>query len=204
MTTPPRRGPGRPQGGKLAADREAILDAAERVIARDGSGASIEAIAAEAGVTKPVVYARVGARGELCDALAERLSQRLEKTARDRVKSLEPSRESLVQFFHATLETIREHRSLFLFVSRGGDDMADRTLHLAARSAPRLADLLTIWRRSLGVDEGSVEAWAFGIIGMLNLVALWWIESGDEPVLTLAERLADLVWPGLSQESYRG
>ena len=204
MTTTPRRGPGRPQGGKLAADREAILDAAERVIAREGSGASIESIAAEAGVTKPVVYARVGARSELCDALAERLSQRLEKAARDRVKSLEPSRESLVQFFHATLETIREERSLFLFVNRGGDDMADRTLHLAAQSAPRLADLLALWRRSLGVDDSAVEPWAYGIIGMLNLVALWWVEASDEPVRQLAERLADLVWPGLAGESYRG
>lgn len=204
MTTPSRRGPGRPQGGKLTADREAILDAAERVIARDGSGASIEAIAAEAGVTKPVVYARVGARADLCEALAERLSARLAKAARDRVKSLDPSHETLVQFFHAALETIRDQRSLFLFVSRGGDDMAERTLNLAARSAPRLADLLTVWRRSLGVDDSSVEPWAYGIIGMLNLVALWWIESSDEPVRQLAERLADLVWPGLAGESYRG
>lgn len=185
-------------------DREVILDAAERVIVRDGSGASIEAIAAEAGVTKPIVYARVGARDDLCDALAVRLSARLEKAARDRVKSLEPSHESLVQFFHATLETIRDQRPLFLFVSRGGDDKAERTLHLASRSAPRLAELLTVWRRSLGLDASSAEPWAYGIIGMLNLVALWWIESGDEPVLVLSARLADMVWPGLSSESYRG
>ena len=57
---------------------DSILDAAERVIARDGSGASIEAIAIEAGVTKPIVYARVGARAELCEALAERLAARLD------------------------------------------------------------------------------------------------------------------------------
>jgi len=204
MTAPTRRGPGRPVGGKLVVDREVILDAAERVIVRDGSGASIEAIAAEAGVTKPIVYARVGARDDLCDALAVRLSARLEKAARDRVKSLEPSHESLVQFFHATLETIREHRPLFLFVSRGGDDKAERTLHLAGRSAPRLAELLTVWRGSLGLDASSAEPWAYGIIGMLNLVSLWWIESSEEPVRALSERLADLVWPGLSAESYRG
>jgi len=201
---PARRSPGRPAGGKLVVDREVILDAAERVIARDGSGASIEAIAVEAGVTKPIVYARVGARAELCEALAERLAARLDRAARDRVKSLEPSRETLVQFFHAALDTIRDQRSLFLFVSRGGDDMGDRTLNLAGRSAPRLAELLAIWRRALGHDDSSVVPWAYGIIGMLNLVALWWIESGDEPVLQLAERLADLVWAGLSTESYRG
>jgi AcrR family transcriptional regulator len=179
-------------------DREVLLDAAERVIARDGSGASLEAIAAEAGVTKPIVYARVGARAELCDALAERLTARLVTTTRNEVKTLEPSRETLVVFFRATLETIREHRSLFLFVSRGGDDAADRTLHLAGRSAPGLAELLRIWRTALGLDTGSVEPWAYGVIGMANLVALWWVESSEEPAGELAERLADLVWPGLS------
>lgn len=204
MVTPARRSPGRPAGGKLTVDREFILDAAERVIARDGSGASIEAIATEAGVTKPIVYSRVGDRAELCEALAERLSLRLAKAARDRVKSLEPSHETLVQFFHATLDTIRDQRSLFLFVSRGGDDMAERTLNLAGRSAPRLADLLALWRRQLGLDDSSAVPWAYGVIGMLNLVALWWIESSDEPVRHLAERLADLVWAGLSTDSYRG
>ena len=198
-----RRGPGWPAGGKLVVDRELLLDAAERVIARDGAGASIEAIAAEAGVTKPIVYARVGARAELCEALAERFTDRLTKSARDRVKSLEPSRDALVQLFRATLETIGEHRSLFLFVSRGGDDTAERTLHVAGRSAPRLADLYVVWRTALGLDTSSAEPWAYGTLGMLNLVSLWWVESSDEPAQRLAERLADLVWPGLASESYR-
>ncbi len=186
-------------------DREVVLDAAERVIAREGSGASIAAIAAEAGVTKPIVYARIGDRAALCDALAERLTVRLTKATRDRVKSLEPSHDALVSFFLATLETIGAHRSLFLFVSRGADDdKAERTLHLAGRSAPRLAELLTYWRSRLGLDTSSVEPWAYGVIGMMNLVSLWWVESSDEPAQHLAERLADLVWPGLSSESYRG
>ena len=46
-TTGRRRG--RPPGGQPVADRDAILDAAERVIAREGSGASLDAVAAEAG-----------------------------------------------------------------------------------------------------------------------------------------------------------
>lgn len=205
MTVSARRGPGRPAGGKLALDREALLDAAERVIARDGSGASIESIAAEAGVTKPIVYARVGDRAALCDALAERLNDRLTSAARDRVKSLEPSHEALVAFFLATLETIGAHRSLFMFVSRGvDDDMGTRSLLLASRSVPRLAALLSYWRERLGLDASSAEPWAYGVIGMVNMVSLWWVASGDEPAERLAVRLADLVWPGLSGESYRG
>lgn len=200
-----RRGPGRPAGGKLVVDRERLLDAAERVIDRDGSGASIEAIAVEAGVTKPIVYARIGARAQLCDALAERFIDRLANAAREQVTSLEPSRDVLVAFFLATLETVAAHRSLFLFVSRGSDGgRADRALELAGRSAPRLAQLFAAWRTRLGDDTSSAEPWAYGVIGMLNMVSLWWVESSDEPAQRLAERLADLVWPGLSAESYPG
>ena len=71
------RGPGRPRGGQLDIGPEAILDAAERVIRRDGASASIDSVAIEAGITKPIVYARVGSRAELANALADRLASRM-------------------------------------------------------------------------------------------------------------------------------
>jgi hypothetical protein len=40
--------------------------------------------------------------------------------------------------------------------------------------------------------------WAYGVIGMLNLVSLWWIHEPDRPADVLAGQLADLLWPGLS------
>ena len=43
----------------------------------DGHGVSLEAIAVEAGVTKPIVYARVGSRADLSGVLADRLGDRL-------------------------------------------------------------------------------------------------------------------------------
>ncbi len=53
--------------------REQLLDAALRLISRDGyAGLTIEAIAAEAGVTKPVVY---GAYAKLPDLLGELLDR---------------------------------------------------------------------------------------------------------------------------------
>ena len=53
--------------------REQLLDAALKVIDEHGyGGVSMEAIAREAGVTKPVVYDLFGNRGELLMALLER------------------------------------------------------------------------------------------------------------------------------------
>jgi AcrR family transcriptional regulator len=57
--------------------REQILDAALHLIAENGSGAaSMEAVARETGVAKPVVYDNFGGRGELLRALLEREERR--------------------------------------------------------------------------------------------------------------------------------
>ena len=180
-------------------DRDALLDLAERVIARDGHGASVEAIATEAGITKPVVYARVGSRAELSDALAGRLAERLLEAARAAVGPAgRLDRETLAAMFRSTLETVGAHRELFLFVTRGtASDTPERALYLAGRSAAPLAELLVHWRTSQGHDAGVAVPWAYALIGMLNLVALWWTEEGCVSAEALAEQLAALVWPGL-------
>jgi AcrR family transcriptional regulator len=177
-----------------------MLDAAERVIAREGNGASLEAIAVEAGVTKPIVYARVGSRAELSNALAERLAERLIDAARAEVSSSRLDRDALAAFFRGSLETIGAHRELFLYVTRGAsDDMPERTLYLAGRSARPLAVLLTRWRTSRALDPAVALAWAYAIIGMLNLVSLWWLEEDEGPSATvLADQLAELAWSGLA------
>ena len=57
--------------------REQLLDAAIRVIVRDGyDGVSIEAIAREAGVTRPVVYGAFEGLGPLLGALLDRQQAR--------------------------------------------------------------------------------------------------------------------------------
>ncbi|MBO1419620.1 helix-turn-helix domain-containing protein, partial [Streptomyces sp. FH025] len=52
--------------------REQLLNAADRVIQRDGPSASMNAIAAEAGITKPILYRHFGDRNGLIGALTER------------------------------------------------------------------------------------------------------------------------------------
>ena len=175
-----------------------MLDAAERVIARDGNGASLEAIAREAGVTKPIVYARVGSRAELSDALAVRLSDRLIERLRVQAETGEFDRAALAGLFRVTLETIGAHRELFLYVTRGsGDDTAERTLHLASQSARPLAALIAGWRERHGLDDSAAEPWAYAVVGMLNMVSLWWLERGDLTVDALADQLAELAWSGM-------
>jgi AcrR family transcriptional regulator len=199
---PARRRPGRPSGGRLAADRDRLLDAAECVIARDGSGASLEAIAAEAGVTKPTLYARIGGRAALSDALAERLAARMVEHGRAAVVQRRLDRETFRLLFASSLATIGAHRELFLFVTRGSaEDAPHRALFLAGRSAGPLADLLAGRPgAATAVDDDTAATWAYGIVGMLNLVAHRWLEHGGD-LEVLARQLADLVWAGVAGDA---
>ena len=198
MTGRVRRRPGRPAGGAPVVDRTHILDAAERAIRRDGAGVSIDAIAHEAGVTKPIVYARVGKRTDLADALAQRLADRLIEAAGAAIGKRRNGRTRLVALIRSNLETLAEHRELFLFVSSGAsEEMPQRTLYLAEQSATPMAEQLAAWRKAEGRDPSVALVWSYGFVGLLNMVSLWWITETDRPAELVAEQLAELLWSGL-------
>jgi AcrR family transcriptional regulator len=76
-TAPPRKR--RPYAARVPAGvrREQLLDAALSVIVRDGYDAvSVDAIAREAGVTRPVVYGIFDGLGPLLEALLDRQQER--------------------------------------------------------------------------------------------------------------------------------
>ncbi len=199
MTIRVRRRPGRPAGGQHVVDREVVLDAAERVIRRDGAGVSLHAIAIEAGVTKPIVYARVGGRTDVANALAERLADRMIAAAGNAVDSQPYGRAMFASLIEANLITVAAHRELFLYVTGGtSDESPMRTLYLAERSTTPMAAQLARRRIHLGLDPSVALPWAYGVVGMLQLVSLWWVTEADRTAEQLAEELAELLWSGFS------
>ena len=182
-------------------DRELVLDAAERAIRREGAGVSLEAIAIEAGVTKPVVYARVGGRTEVANALSERLANRIIVAVGTAIAGKPIGRSTLVSFLTANLEAVAEHRDLFLYVTGGtNDDSPHRALYLASQSTVPLAAQLSAWRTASGRDPAISVPWSYAIIGMLHLTSLWWLNESDLPAGELAEQLTELLWSGLATE----
>ena len=196
------RRPGRPLGGQLVVDREHVLDAAERVIRRDGAGSSLEAVAVEAGVTKPIVYDRVGGRADLADALAERLAARMVLATRTALAGETLSQTGLTRFIEANLRTVADHRELFLYVTGGSTEQtALGRLSLAGMSTQPLAKTLAVWRSGIQQDPGVAEAWAFGIVGMLQMVSQWWITQEDLSATEVAGQISELLWNGLPGRS---
>ncbi len=193
------RRPGRPLGGQHVVDRDVVLDAAERVIRRDGSGVSLEAIAIEAGVTKPVVYARVGGRSEMANALAERLSDRMVAAGGEALSTSTDEQSMVAAMIKSNLITVAEHRELFLYVTGGtADESPLQKLYLAERSATPLAAQLAAWRAQQGFATNVAVPWAYAVIGMLQMASLWWLTAADQTVDELAEQLSELLWSGLA------
>jgi AcrR family transcriptional regulator len=110
---------------------ERLIEAAVRVMSRPGGGlASIEAIAAEAGLTKGAVYHHFTDRGELLRAVARRVSPVDEMRAQIEPTIDLPPREGLIVIARAYYAAIRSR--------------ADLLRNLAANSArdPELAQVM--------------------------------------------------------------
>ena len=199
-----RRGPGRPAGRSVndgvLADRDALLDAAERLIRSKGPTVTLEAVAAEAGVTKPTLYRGVGDKDALVVALAERLVTRMTTAVREMVTVASGPREGTRALVSGYLQQAAGDRNVYLFVTAGGrsDDRVQTALLLADRSAEAFARGIAATRRAQGTDPSVGHAWAYGMIGALHFVTLWWLREGATDGDTVAEQITDLLWSGLS------
>jgi len=93
--------------------RERLIDAAVRVLSQPGGGLiSIEAISAEAGLTKGAFYHHFADRGELFRAAAQRISPIAELQACLEANEDAPARESLVAMARTYYDFIRARADL--------------------------------------------------------------------------------------------
>jgi AcrR family transcriptional regulator len=185
---------------KRAQRRNELLDAASAAIRRDGAGVSMEALAAEAGVTKPILYKHFGDRDGLVAALAERFGGALIAELETNLGRDLPPEQLLRSTVDAYLAFIERDPNVYRFlVPRlsvhlgNGVDQLGIVSHLGRRIALVVGEQL----RALGLDSGMAEPWAFGIIGMVHLSGEWWVDRQTLPRARLVEYLSDLLWHGM-------
>lgn len=197
------RRPGRPAGRSVRdgvlADRETLLTAAERLIRREGPQVSLDAIASEAGVTKPILYRGVGDRHALTKALTERLNQRMAEGVEREVAAASRAEDALRLLVSGYLEHAKAERNLYLYVTAGviGDDRLRQSLLLADGTARQFAASIAAYRSARGADPEVATVWSYGLVGALHYVTLWWLreENGNQEAVT--EQLTALLWSGV-------
>ncbi len=198
--------PGAVRRGRPArVDREGLLDAAESAIRSHGAEVSLERIAAVAGATKPVLFAHIGDRRALVHALSARLLARMQAATQAASASAPAGREGLAISLQANLEAIAADRHLYAFVNGAGagDTTLATTLEFARRAAAPIIEATAAARSLAGADPAPAEAWGYGIVGMLHMVGIWWLNDPAARIdaAVLAEQLTELLWSGVAPRS---
>ena len=180
-----------------SARREELLDAADRIVQRDGPAVSMASIAAEAGITKPILYRHFGDKGGLHAALAERHTDRLLETLRTTLAEPGTARQRVERTVDAYLRAIEAEPQVYRFLVRSSE--AASAQGQVQSFLKRLSALLAVGIGSeLGLRPGSVraEVWARAIVGMVHAAGDWWLDHRSMPRERLVEYLADVLWDG--------
>ena len=188
-----------PEREQRRADRRAaFLDAAEAAIRKHGPDASMDEIAAEAGVTKPIVYRVFDDRAGLVSALGERFAQRLTSELGAALAGGPPSRDLLVGVIDAYVRFVEAQPEVYAFLSRRAlAEDPERVVGVMRRVAQETAVVLGEAMRERGFDSGAAEPWAYALVGMVHLAGDWWTEHRTMPRERLVSYLATLAWSGL-------
>jgi AcrR family transcriptional regulator len=179
--------------------REELLDVADRVIQRRGTDVSMDEIASEAGITKPVLYRHFGDKDGLWEALTQRYVDELTSVLRPAAATTE-GRARLAATIDAYLSYVElePERYRFLLTASG----QSRTSPLVAEFRRRqVADCLFTAVDSLrraGLDPGFAEPWAHCVSGMIRSAGISWLETRALPREQLVEYLTTILWDGFS------
>lgn len=171
-------------------------------IREHGAGVSVAAIAATAGVTKPVLYRHFEDRADLQRAVSERAAQMLlQRLVPELINQREPT-ERIHAIVDAFLAGAEEEPELWRFVvhNPGGDRdaSADVVAHNMAMVAGLLTGSLVDALRDRGRDAGGAEAWAYGLAGMVYTAGDWWLQRRTMSRAALTEYLTSMIWGGLA------
>lgn len=185
-----------------AARRAQLLDAADRVIREHGPDASMTAIAAAAGITKPILYRHFGDKGGLYRALAERYAAPVFTELSTILSTLTDRQERMRVTMDTYLRFIEEHPEPYRFLMhRALREQPDVASSIAAFTSVVAAGISEILATEIGLTDtqkASARAWAHGIVGVVQLAGDWWLQTREMSREKLVDHLSALLWNGLS------
>ncbi|WP_433801416.1 TetR family transcriptional regulator [Actinomycetospora sp. CA-084318] len=194
---PPSRDGRRTRWTKHREERRAeFVEAAMRVLAEVGPEFGIEQVAIEAGVTKPVLYRHFSDKADLVEAMGERGTHILLDRLIPALNSEEAPLPRIRKSIDAVLGTLEDYPNLYWVLARHGHGQevvqADKEIIATALSA-----LLGDYLRAFGLDSGAAEPWAYGVVGLVQNTAEWWLERRSMSRDSVTEYLTMLVWAAI-------
>lgn len=192
--------PAGPRETARAARRAELLDAVSRAIQRGGPDLSMESLAAEAGITKPVLYRHFGDKQRLLSAHARRHAAELATAITDELARRRTPRSRIRATIDTYLAALERDPQTYWFVTRrAGTEGAD--VHAAVDDVidaitAAVAGALEEELARAGASTDAALTWARALVGMVQQVGDRWLLDGTPRRSELTDRLTDLVWLG--------
>ncbi|MEU5265733.1 TetR/AcrR family transcriptional regulator [Amycolatopsis sp. NPDC021455] len=182
------------------ARRKEFVEAALRALDTHGPDLGMEDVAAEAGVTKPVLYRHFDDKADLYVALGQRgteiLFERLIPAINAELAPVPRIRMALDAFF----TVIEEHPNLYRLLAHGRPEKpvsSDVVAEDKELIATALTALLGDYMRMFNMDSGAAEPWAHGIVGMVQNTGEWWLDRRSMSRDSVVEYLTQIIWAAI-------
>ena len=181
--------------------RQQLLDIGRRLFAERGlGGTSIEEIAAQAGVSKPVVYEHFGGKEGLYAVVVDREVERFLTMATSLLEG-EDTREKFEAAAIALLRYIEENADGFRILVRdsppgsGSGTFSSLISDIASQVEYILGDVF----KARGYDPKYAPMYAQMLVGMVAFTGQWWLDARKPKLEEVAAHLVNMAWNGLSQ-----
>jgi|SRR5689334_23742869 AcrR family transcriptional regulator len=155
--------------------RAQLLSVARRVFGRSGfHSVSMDDVAKEAGVTKPILYDHFNSKEELYVALLDADASSLEERVRSALQANTGNRDRIERSFQAYFDFVDEHAGGFRLLvqeTMGGEEMfRSKVQEVRDRIVREVGDLIV--RESRGtIERRDADTVSLALVGMVETVA---------------------------------
>lgn len=181
--------------------REQLIGIGRRQFAERGfEGATVEDIAAAAGVSKPVVYEHFGGKEGLYAVVVDREIEALLGAVTRALTSGGSSRTLIEQAAMALLDYIEDSTDGFRILVRDSPTGQPTGTFSTIMSdiATQVEHILAAQFRARSLDPKTAPMYAQMLVGMVSLVGQWWLDSRKFKKHEVAAHVVNLAWNGLT------
>jgi AcrR family transcriptional regulator len=178
--------------------RAEFVEATIAAVAKRGPDVGMEDVAAEAGVSKPVLYRHFTDKSDLYLAVGQRATELLMERMGPALAADGPIKDRIRRIVDAYLSVVEDNPNLYRFVVKGSfvdrpveKDVVQEDKNLIANT---LARILGDYLRAFDMDSGGAEPWAHALVGMVQNAGDWWLDRQTMSRENLSDYLATIIW----------
>lgn len=186
---------------KLALRKE-FVDATFRALAEHGPDASMEEIAAVAGVAKPKIYRHFADKADLFGAVSERMGEILWQRLLPSLNLRDdPPQVTIRRGLEAYVSTVDEYPNVFRFLMRSQSIErsweSDPLMESGKEIAGVIASVLKEYLRSLDLSVEVADPSAYALVGAVGASTEWWMRTQTMSRDAFVALLTTMVWGAL-------